>query len=274
MGGPTTSAPTPAELLEIALRVAAEAAELITVERRSAVSVADTKTSATDVVTRVDRASEELIQSRLLEARPDDGFLGEEGGNDTGTSGVRWVVDPIDGTVNFLYGLPRYAVSIAAEVDGEAVAGVVWDVPSGVHFYATLGGGAFRDGEPIGVRDPTPLAQRLVITGFSYRPEVRTIQAQAIARLLPIVRDIRRIGSAALDICHVAEGSADAYVEEGLNPWDHAAAGLVAREAGARTLLTTGAGGGMTLMVCAPEHGFEEFFATVTELGFIADPTS
>lgn len=273
MTRPTPAPPTgtpPADLLALAVEVAAEAAAMITVERRSAVAVADTKTSATDVVTQVDRASEQLIRSRLLGARPDDGFLGEEGTHDAGTSGVRWVVDPIDGTVNFLYGIPRYAVCIAAEVDGEVVAGVVWDVPSGTHYTATLGGGARCNGEPIGVRAPAPLAERLVITGFSYRPEVRAIQARAIARLLPVVRDIRRIGSAALDICHVAEGSADAYVEEGLNPWDHAAAGLVAREAGASTHLTTGAGG-MTLMVCAPAHGYAEFLAAVRAAGFVQE---
>jgi myo-inositol-1(or 4)-monophosphatase len=243
---------------------------MIAVERRSAVAVADTKTSVTDIVTKVDRASEQLIRTRLLAARPDDGFLGEEGAQDSGTSGVRWIVDPIDGTVNFLYGIPRYAVCIAAEVDGQAVAGVVWDVPSGTYYTATLGGGAMRDAEPIGVRAPAPLAERLVITGFSYRPEVRAIQAQAIARLLPVVRDIRRIGSAALDLCHVADGSADAYVEEGLNHWDHAAAGLVAREAGATTLLTVGAGG-LALMVCAPAHGYDEFLAAVQAAGFVGE---
>ena len=264
-GSPATA--HPAELLTLAVEVAAEAAAMIAVERRSSVSVADTKTSPTDVVTKVDRASEALIRSRLLAARPDDGFLGEEGAQDAGTSGVRWIVDPIDGTVNFLYGLPRYAVCIAAQAGDQVVAGVVWDVPSGVHYTATLGGGAMRDGEPIGVRGPAPLAERLVITGFNYTREVRALQAEAIARLLPVVRDIRRIGSAALDICHVAEGSADAYVEEGLNLWDHAAAGLVAREAGARTSLSTGVGG-LTLMVCAPEHGFDEFDAAVEAAGF------
>jgi myo-inositol-1(or 4)-monophosphatase len=259
----------PQALLALAVGVAREAAELIRRERAAGVEVAATKTSATDVVTLVDRSSEQLIRGRLLAARPGDAFVGEEGGADVGGSGVRWIVDPIDGTVNFLYGLPQYAVSIAAEHHGEVVAGVVLNVPTGVMYTATLGGGAWRGDTRLAVRAPAPLAERLVITGFNYEPRVRTIQAAAVARLLPVVRDIRRPGSAALDLCHVAEGAADAYVEEGVNLWDHAAGGLVAREAGARTELRPGAGG-LTVMVCAPAHGFDEFLATVTEAGFLA----
>jgi len=261
----------PEALLRLAVGAATEAAELIATERRSVVEVADTKSSATDVVTRVDRASEELIRARLLGERPGDGFFGEEGSDDHGTSGVRWIVDPIDGTVNFLYNLPHYAVSIAAEVDGEVVAGVVWDVRTGNHYTATLGGGAFRNGEPITVRGPAPMEQRLVLTGFGYQPSVRAVQAQAVARLLPLVRDIRRIGSSALDLCHIAEGAADAYAEEGLHAWDYSAGGLIAREAGARTLLTPGAAGGDLLYVCAPEHGFDDFLTLVTDVGLAVD---
>jgi myo-inositol-1(or 4)-monophosphatase len=260
-----------AVLLELALDVAREAAELIRRERAAGVEVAATKSSLTDIVTRVDRESEQLIRTRLLDARPGDGFLGEEGGRADSDSGVRWIVDPIDGTVNFLYGLPQYAVSIAAEVDGAVRAGVVLNVPTRVTYWATSGGGAFRDGVPLSVRGPAPLSQRLVITGFNYEPPVRALQAAAMARLLPVVRDIRRPGSAALDLCHVAEGAADGYVEEGLNPWDHAAGGLIAREAGARTELMTGIGG-LTLMVCAPDHGFEEFLEAVTTAGLVGDP--
>jgi myo-inositol-1(or 4)-monophosphatase len=259
-------------LLDLALVVAREAADLIRRERRAGVEVAATKTSLTDVVTRVDQESEQLIRGRLLGARPGDGFVGEEGGREESDTGVRWVVDPIDGTVNFLYGLPQYAVSIAAEVAGVAEVGVVLNVPRGVTYWATLGGGAFRDGTPLRVRGPAPLSQRLVLTGFNYEVPVRTLQAQAIARLLPVVRDIRRAGSAALDLCHVAEGAADAYAEEGVNVWDHAAGGLVAREAGARTELMTGVGG-LTLLVCAPEHGFEEFLEAVDQAGLVGhDP--
>jgi myo-inositol-1(or 4)-monophosphatase len=179
-------------------------------------------------------------------------------------------VDPIDGTVNFLYGLPAYSVSVAAEVDGEAVAGVVVDVASRATYTAVRGGGAHRDGVPLAVRGPAPLAERLVITGFGYDPGLRALQAAAVARLLPQVRVIRRLGSAALDLCRVAEGSADGYVEEGVHTWDHAAGGLVAREAGATSALLPGAGG-RTLLVCAPEHGFDELVALVRACGFAAD---
>jgi myo-inositol-1(or 4)-monophosphatase len=263
------------ELAGIALDVAREAAELVRGRAARGVAVADTKTSATDVVTEADRASETLIRRLLRERRPDDAFLGEEGVEETGTSGVRWIIDPIDGTVNFLYGLPAYAVSIAAERAGEVVAGVVLNAVTGTEFVAHLGpdgaaGVATRDGTPIGVRGPAPLSHRLVATGFSYDPRVREIQARAMVNFLPRVRDIRRIGSSALDLCHVAEGAVDAYVEEGVNYWDHAAGGLVARIAGARTELTRGAGG-FDLMICAPAHGFDEFRDAVREAGFAAD---
>lgn len=256
------------ELRMLATSVARQAAQLITAERAKGVEVADTKTSLTDVVTAVDRASEELIRQRLLQARPGDGFEGEEGGVGGGDGEVRWIVDPIDGTVNFLYGLPQYAVSIAAEIEGTVVAGVVLNVPTGVCYWATLNGGAFRDGTPLAVRGPAPMSHRLVLTGFNYRPQVRALQAQGIARLLPVVRDIRRPGSAALDLCHLAEGAADAYVEEGVHLWDYAAGGLIAREAGARTELMVGIGG-LTLLVAAPEHGFPEFLSAVTEAGLV-----
>lgn len=258
-----------AELLALARRVAREAAALVAERRAGGVHVAATKTSTVDVVTEADRACEELIRERLLAARPDDAVLGEEGDDIPGTSGVRWVVDPIDGTVNFLYGIPAYAVSIAAEVDGVVVAGVVHDVATGVQYAARLGAGAFRDAEPLAVRATPPQPEQLVLTGFSYRAEVRAVQAAAVARMLPRVRDLRRFGSCALDLCRIAEGSADAYVEEGVQLWDHAAAGLIAREAGARLEVTAGAAGGRAL-VCAPEPGFAGFRALVADSGFLA----
>lgn len=264
-----------AELAAIALDVAREAATLVRARRAAGVTVADTKSSEVDVVTEADRASEDLIRRAIAERRPHDGFLGEEGADEDGTSGVRWIVDPIDGTVNFLYGLPQYAVSIAAERDGEAVAGVVLNAATGTEYVAHVGRDgspvATRDGQPISVRGPAPLAQRLVATGFSYDAGLRALQAEAWVRLLPRVRDIRRLGSCALDLCHVAEGTVDAYVEEGVNPWDHAAGALVARAAGARTELTPGAGGRVVL-VCAPAHGFDEFRAAVDAAGFLAGP--
>ena len=264
-------------LLDLALEVAREAAALVRERRRGAVSVAATKSSDIDIVTQVDRDSEALIRSRIRTARPDDGFLGEEGHEEPGTSGVRWVVDPIDGTVNFLYDLPQYAVSVAAEEHGVVVVGVVVNVASGTEYTAlrraTPEGGSTvescRDGEPIRVRGEAPLAQRLVATGFHYVAETRALQAAAAARLLPHIRDIRRMGSCALDLCHVAEGALDAYVEEGVMPWDHAAGGLVAEGAGATLELTRGAGG-RELIICAPEHGFRTFRDAVENAGFLA----
>ncbi len=256
------------ELRDLALEAARAAAALIRERRTHDVSVADTKTSHTDVVTAADRESEALIRSVIGGRRPDDGFLGEEGGSTGGTSGVRWIIDPIDGTVNFLYGLPQYAVSIAAEVDGEVVAGVVVNAATGVEYVATAGDPR-RDGVPIAVAGPTPLDRRLVITGFSYEVAKRTTQAAAVARLLPVVRDVRRLGSSALDLCYVADGKADAYVEEGVHPWDYAAGGFIATQAGARATMLTGASG-TPAMVAAPAHGYDEFLAAVTEAGFLA----
>jgi myo-inositol-1(or 4)-monophosphatase len=261
--------PEATDLRDLALRVAREAAALVRDRRAHPVEVADTKSSVVDVVTEADRASEALIRSLLARARPDDAFLGEEGSDDAGTSGVRWVVDPIDGTVNFLYDLPQYAVSIAAERDGRVVAGVVVNAATGVEYAAALGAGATRDGRPIAVRDTVPLAERLIFTGFSYDADRRAVQATALVRLLPRVRDVRRLGSCALDLCHVAEGQADGYVEEAVNLWDHAAGGLIAREAGARTVLLPGAGG-RDALVAAPAAGFDALLAAVTEAGFLA----
>ncbi|SMO99350.1 myo-inositol-1(or 4)-monophosphatase [Geodermatophilus aquaeductus] len=236
---PRVSAPpSPAELLDLAVATAREAASLVARERGSAAAAVDVKSSPTDVVTAVDTATERLITGRLLDARPDDGLLGEEGAAREGTSGVRWVVDPIDGTVNFLYGLRGYAVSIAAEVDGVTVAGAVLDVPTGELFTATAGGGAFlstpADPEPVRLtaNRPVSLEQTLVATGFGYRVEQRRAQGAVVARLLTEVRDIRRQGCASLDLCSAAAGRVDAYYELDLKPWDHAAGALVAAEAG------------------------------------------
>jgi myo-inositol-1(or 4)-monophosphatase len=225
---------TPAELLTLATDVACEAAELIVERRRGRITVADTKSTDTDVVTAVDRESEELIRKRVLAVRPDDAFLGEEGEDVHGTSGVRWVVDPIDGTVNYLYDHPTYAVSIAVEQDGETVAGVVVNAPLGETFAATAGGGAFLDGQPVRVSGCTDLSLALVGTGFGYDPVRRAAQADVVRALITHVRDIRRIGVGAVDLCYVACGRLDAAYERGLNPWDYGAGALIAAEAGAR----------------------------------------
>lgn len=260
---------TPAEHLALAREIAVEAAGFVARSRVAGVEVAATKSSPVDVVTQVDRDTEQLIRSRIAAARPDDAVLGEEDADRPGTSGVRWIVDPIDGTVNFLYGLAEYAVSIAVESGGVVVAGVVVNAATGAVHAAARGGGAFRDGERLQVRAPAPLAERLVLTGFNYERATREVQAAAVARLIPQVRDVRRFGSCALDLCHVATGSADAYVEEGVALWDHAAGVLIAQEAGAQVEVTVGRGG-KTAVVCAPEHGFEAFRSLVEECGFLA----
>jgi myo-inositol-1(or 4)-monophosphatase len=258
------------ELLELALDVAREAGELVRTRREDGVRVAATKSSVTDVVTDADRASEKLVLERILEARPDDGVLGEEGSDTVGISGVRWIVDPIDGTVNYLYGMPQYAVSIGVEVDGTVEVGVVVNAATGEEFTAVRGRGATRDGRPISVRTPAPLDRSVVSTGYNYVREVRAKQAAAVARLLVGIADIRRFGSCALDLCALAAGQADGYVEEGPMPWDHAAGGLIAREAGAVVEVLTGASG-LALVVAAPTSSYEEFLGLVRSCGFTAE---
>ena len=258
------------ELLDLAVRTARVASALVRERAVADVSVAATKSSDVDVVTQADRDSETLIRATILAERPDDSFLGEEGDDVAGTTGVRWIVDPIDGTVNFVYGLPEYAVSIAAEVDGRVVAGIVVNVATGVEHTAyrtETGVVARRDGEPVGVRGPAPLAQRLVLTGFSYDADMRERQARGLVRLLPQVRDIRRHGSCALELCHLADGQADGYFEVGVNLWDHAAGALVAEGAGARVEVLPGLAG-RPLVVAAPEHGFEELRDAVLDAGY------
>jgi myo-inositol-1(or 4)-monophosphatase len=241
-----SAAPRPAELLALAVDVAREAAELVARGRASAGDDVAVKSSPVDVVTAVDTATERLVVDRLLSARPEDGVLGEEGADRAGTSGIRWVIDPIDGTVNFLYGLPAYAVSIAAEVDGEVRAGVVLNAATGELFTAVSGGGAHLvtpdRPEPVRLSGsrPVSLEQSLVATGFGYRVEQRRVQGAVVAALLPRVRDIRRHGSAALELCAAAAGRVDAYYELDLKPWDHAAGALIAAEAG---LVVTGLAG-------------------------------
>ena len=264
----------PADLRDVALAIAREAAALARSMRRAGVDVASTKSSDVDVVTEADRAVEELVRRRLLEHRPDDAVLGEEGEDTPGTSGVRWVVDPIDGTVNYLYGLADCAVSLAAERDGDVVAGVVVGIGAEVEYAAALGHGATRDGTPLRVRPTPPLGERLVLTGFGYRSEVRSHQAGCVATLLPLVRDIRRMGSCALDLCQLAEGSADGYVEAGPMPWDHAAGGLVVREAGGRFAVLPGPRvvpewPAANVVVAAPADGWDSFTEALVGAGFL-----
>jgi myo-inositol-1(or 4)-monophosphatase len=226
-------------LLRIAVDAAREAGRLLASWRGDGrPEVVHTKSSPTDVVTEMDRKSEALITERIQRARPGDTVLGEEGGQTKGGSQrVRWVVDPLDGTVNYLYGLRDWAVSIAAEVDGTVVAGVVEIPRHGETFTAMAGRGAWlhRDGStaPVRCTPSVALSQALVATGFGYDAGRRQVQGQVVAALLPRIRDIRRGGSAAVDLCSVAAGRLDAFYERGLNYWDYAAGGLIAREAGA-----------------------------------------
>jgi myo-inositol-1(or 4)-monophosphatase len=262
----------PRVLRDLAEQLALEAAGLARRRRAEGVAVADTKSSDTDVVTETDREVEQLLRDRLAELRPGDGFVGEEGSDlaPVGEERVSWVVDPIDGTVNFLYGLPSVAVSIAASVGGTVLAGAVVNVFTGTSWTAALGHGATRDGQPLRVRAVPPLHERLVLTGFSYEVERRVLQGRAVAALLAHVRDIRRNGSAALELCALAEGAADAYVEEALNLWDHAAGGLIATEAGATVGHHPGIGGA-DCVIAAPSASYDETVALARECGFLAD---
>jgi myo-inositol-1(or 4)-monophosphatase len=234
--------PDPWELLDLAVATAAEAGQMLADGRPAGPSgrpeVTGTKSSPTDVVTKMDEASEALIKRRLFAARPGDAILAEEGG-ETGSGPVRWIVDPLDGSVNYLYGLADWSVSIAVEVDGVVVAGVVAAPVHGEVFTAVLGKGAWLragDAPPVALRCNTgvPLDKALVATGFGYEVPRRVVQGEVVGALIPRIRDIRRNGSAAIDLCSVAVGRVDAYYERGLNYWDYAAGGLVATEAGAR----------------------------------------
>lgn len=245
--------PDPIELLRVA-RAAAEGAGALLLEGLGrARSRVTTKTTATDMVTEMDEAAERYIAEHVRAARPDDAITGEEGTSDRGRSTVEWIVDPIDGTTNYLYGHPGFAVSVAAAVRDEVVAGVVVDPVHGEVFTATLGGGARRNDLPIAASSQEDLSLALVATGFSYDPARRRRQAEVLVEVMPSVRDLRRMGAAAMDLCSVACGRVDAYYERGLARWDYAAGALVAGEAGALAGdLDGGPPSGDFLVVAAP----------------------
>ncbi|WP_299574421.1 inositol monophosphatase family protein [uncultured Williamsia sp.] len=276
---------TAQELAAIAVDVARMAADHVRTRRAELIDdvssafrsdAVSTKSTPTDPVTVVDTETEELIRRELARLRPDDTVLGEEdGGSVDVPDGVRWVVDPIDGTVNFLHGVPAYSVSVAAQIDGESVAGAVADVPRGVVYRAFRGGGAWLEtdagADPIRLRATgvDTVAMALVATGFSYQADRRATQGALIASLLPRVQDVRRVGSAALDLCMVASGMVDAHVEHALNPWDWAAGALIAAEAGAvvRTPAPTSrSADGFPTVAVAPGIA-DEFLALLDELG-------
>ena len=231
----------PRELETVAAEVARASASFIRASVGSATRLGD-KSSPTDVVTRTDLDAEEMIRRQLADATPGASVLGEEGGRTPAAPGgdqarLQWVVDPLDGTVNFLYSLPVMAVSVAAAFDGDVVAGAVVDVLRDETFSAAAGSGARVDGRRIKVSDCASLARALVLTGFSYRADVRGRQGSIVQGLLPAARDIRCFGSAALQLCWVGAGRADAYFERDIKVWDYAAGALIAREAGAVTEL-------------------------------------
>jgi myo-inositol-1(or 4)-monophosphatase len=255
----------PVLLCSIAERLATEAAEFV---RRRRIEVfgdpqpnagpaVRAKSTPTDPVTVVDTETERLLRVRLAELRPGEHILGEEeGGSTGGREGLTWVLDPIDGTVNFVYGIETYAVSVAVQCDGASLAGAVANVPAGAVYSAALGHGARvqRAGvtTPLRASSAVELPMSLVGTGFSYAPEQRIQQAEVLTRLLPVVRDVRRMGSAALDLCMVAAGRLDAYYEDGVHVWDWAAGALIAAEAGASLRLPPADGGPGLIVASAP----------------------
>jgi len=233
MGDSTASPTSPDELLAVA-----DAAVDLVVDRVARASTdpsltIETKSSRTDMVTSMDRWVEQTLVESISMARPGDGFLGEEGTSRPSSTGVTWVIDPIDGTTNFIYDIPGYSISVAARIADTSIVGVVHDPVRGERFRATLGGGATLNGERISTGSSTDLSTSLIATGFSYDSHRRRLQAEALVNVISEVRDIRRMGGAALDLCALACGRVDAYYERGLSAWDLAAGALIAAEAGA-----------------------------------------
>ena len=220
------------ELLKIAEEIALRAGQILV--RRPSKFELDEKSGVLDFATQMDHESERFIVSSILQARPHDGIMGEEGANHEGTSGLTWVIDPIDGTVNYLYAFPGWCISIAVKDAHGSLVGVVHAPTLGMTWSATRGGGSFCNGVQLRCNEPVPLNRALIATGFAYDIERRKGQADFIQSLLPKVRDIRRMGACAVDICMIASGSIDAHFEAGINEWDFAAAALIAQEAGAR----------------------------------------
>ncbi len=221
----------PEELLALALRVAREAGDLLM--QRPATFDISSKSTAIDIATQMDHASEKHIVSALLAERPNDGIIGEEGASRPSSSGITWVIDPVDGTVNYLYGLPCWNVSIGAKDAAGPLVGVVHAPTVNSTWSAIRGQGAWLNERPISCNDPISLDRALIGTGFAYDLGARVEQGRVIAALLPQIRDLRRMGSAAVDLCYVAMGAFDGYFELGLKEWDWAAGALIAQEAGA-----------------------------------------
>jgi myo-inositol-1(or 4)-monophosphatase len=251
--------------LDLAVALAKQAGALA-VEMRQGVEQLAPKSSPTDVVTAADKAVEQLLVRAITEARPDDGLLGEEGSERSGSSGLRWVVDPIDGTVNYLYGIPQWAVSIGVEDSEGTVVGVVYDPVKDELWQAVRGQGSSLNGRPLSCTKVTDLGHTLVGTGFGYDQRARARQAMLMPTLLPAVRDVRRLGSGALDLCAVAAGRLDAYYEQGLSPWDLSAGRLIATEAGARVEGLRGQPASAALVVAAGPGVFDAFHDLLVSL--------
>jgi myo-inositol-1(or 4)-monophosphatase len=260
----------PVALVDLARPLAQEVADHLVAGLDRVGPLVTAKSTPTDLVTEYDTWAERHITERLLAARPDDGVEGEEGAAVVGTSGITWCVDPIDGTVNFVHGLPGFCVSIAARVDGRSVAGVVVSPLHHDTFEATLGGGATRNARAIRCATPESAARSVLGTGFGYDPARRQRQAQVLARVIGQIADIRRGGAAALDLCSVACGRLDGYWEVGLNAWDHAAGALIAAEAGARCEGLHGAAPSEQFILAAPPATFEAL-ATLLDAAGAAD---
>ncbi|MEN3356356.1 MAG: monophosphatase [Mycobacteriales bacterium] len=259
-----------AELLGIAVDLAHRTGALIRDGRDSAGPdmAVDTKTTPTDLVTAVDKQAEQFLVEQLRERRPGDAVLGEEGADQAGSTGVRWLIDPIDGTVNFYYGVPQYAVSVAAEYDGETVAGAVHNPISGETFMALRGAGAWLGSRKLAAAGrAASLDTALIGTGFGYDAGRRGAQGRVLAGVLPRVANIRRLGSAALDLCFVAAGRLDGYFEQGLAPWDMAAGALVATESGVLVSGLHGQPAGPAITVAASPVVAAELVALLEELG-------
>jgi myo-inositol-1(or 4)-monophosphatase len=275
----------PGELLGLAVAIAREAGEMLA-EHGARPEVVGTKTSPTDVVTEMDQAAERLIRARILAERPYDAILGEEGGQTGGDAPVRWIVDPLDGTVNYLYGLPDWAVSIAAEVGGQVVAGAVCVPCRDALYGAVTGGGAWRAGlsrsaasfgnksrdlpadrQPVACRGDVSLPRALIATGFGYERGRRVVQGQVLSAVLPRVRDIRRNGACSVDLCSLAAGNVDGYYERGVQYWDIAAGTLIAREAGAVVGGLAGKPAGPSMTIGAGPALFAELHDLLLGLG-------
>lgn len=233
-------------MLKLALESAVAAGEIL-MDRPAAFEIS-TKSSAIDIATQMDEAAERLIVERIRSNRPGDAIVGEEGAQVSGSSGIRWVIDPLDGTVNYLYGLPGWCISIAAKDREGTVVGVVHAPSLGMTWQAVRGSGAFLNGKRISTSEVSQLDKALIATGFSYSREVRQGQSEAIKKLIPLCRDVRRLGAAAVDLCHVASGGVDGYFEVGLKEWDLAAGALIATEAGA---LVTGGESDEVMVIAA-----------------------